>query len=39
MPLGDVGEQLHAVHRNGLVTVTAAKVNKVNSVTVKVEGK
>ncbi|QPN64527.1 Hsp20/alpha crystallin family protein [Synechococcus sp. CBW1004] len=31
-------EQLQAVYRDGLLTVTAPKANKVSSVTVKVEG-
>jgi HSP20 family protein len=31
-------EQLQAVYRDGLLTVTAPKANRVSSVTVKVEG-
>ena len=36
-PVAIEREQLHAVYRDGLLTVTAPKANKVSSVTVKVE--
>ena len=37
-PVAIEREQLHAIYRDGLLTVTAPKANKVSSVTVKVEG-
>ncbi len=37
-PVAIEREQLQAVYRDGLLTVTAPKANKVSSVTVKVEG-
>ncbi|MEY3929820.1 MAG: hypothetical protein RLZZ516_1530 [Cyanobacteriota bacterium] len=37
-PVAIEREQLHAVYRDGLLTVTAPKANKVSTVTVKVEG-
>jgi HSP20 family protein len=37
-PIAIEREQLQAVYRDGLLTVTAPKANKVSSVTVKVEG-
>jgi HSP20 family protein len=37
-PVAIERDQLHAVYRDGLLTVTAPKANKVSSVTVKVEG-
>ncbi len=37
-PVAIEREQLQAVYRDGLLTVTAPKANKVSTVTVKVEG-
>jgi len=37
-PVAIEREQLQAVYRDGLLTVTAPKANKLSSVTVKVEG-
>jgi HSP20 family protein len=37
-PVAIEREQLRAVYRDGLLTVTAPKANRVSSVTVKVEG-
>jgi HSP20 family protein len=37
-PVAIESEQLQAVYRDGLLTVTAPKANKVSTVTVKVEG-
>jgi len=37
-PLAIEREQLHAVYRDGLLTVTAPKAHKVSTVTVQVEG-
>jgi HSP20 family protein len=37
-PVAIEREQLHAVYRDGLLTVTAPKANQVSTVTVKVEG-
>ncbi|MFM7513574.1 MAG: Hsp20/alpha crystallin family protein [Cyanobium sp.] len=37
-PVAIEPEQLQAVYRDGLLTVTAPKANKVSTVTVKVEG-
>ena len=37
-PVAIEREQLQAVYRDGLLTVTAPKTNKVSTVTVKVEG-
>lgn len=37
-PVAIEREQLQAVYRDGLLTVTAPNANKVSTVTVKVEG-